>query len=326
MVGRIRIHDLDTLPTPLRPQLAAFGASDGDPPQDFGLIGRIKRLGHPASDYYAVYAVENDQVLSRVETLQLRFHGFEGAQTVVGISDVLTRPDGLGRGFAKALLREVHRRESARGRDWSFLWTHRSWGAHRLYESLGYEDVYSPPIALRESPRRAPRSLPAGYRWTTAGVRDEGRLERLFDAATRGRLGFVPRSRGFPRVRFRLGWRKPENHRILTFGRQAVGYANLSDLSSWNVSTNEVVVTLPEHLEPMVLGLEALARGRWLTFQVTSFVRDAEKVLATRGYAVYPTSHFVLMAKRLRSKPSRGEDLRGVFRSSRFSSHRGDMF
>jgi GNAT superfamily N-acetyltransferase len=295
-------------------------------PQDFRFLARIRRMGHPSSDYGAVYAVEKGQVLSRVETLHLAFMGIEGAQTVVGISDVLTRPEGIGRGYARTLLREVHRREKARGRNWSFLWTRRTWGAHRLYESLGYEDVYSPPSALREIPRSRRSAPPAGYRWRNVSRADAGRLERLLLRATAGRLGFVPRSRGSFRIRFELGWRKPENHRILLCRGREVGYAQLSEDSSWNLSTNEVTVTSAQHTTPMIEALEALARGRWLTFQGTSFVRDTESVLAGRGYAIYPSSHIVLMAKPLRSSASRGEDLRTVFRTARVSNHRGDSF
>jgi GNAT superfamily N-acetyltransferase len=322
----MRIYELDELPDRLLPQLAAFGVSDGDPPQDLRFIRRLRRMGHPASDYWGVYAVEGDQVLSRVETLQLPFRGRTGPQTVVGIADVLTRPNGIGQGFARALLREVHQREVARGRTWSFLWTHRTWGAHQLYRDLGYEDVYSPPHALGRDLRPRRCDPPAGYRWKAAKASDAGRLERLLARATYRRLGFVPRSRGSTRIRFRLGWRKPENYRILSCGARAVGYAYLSDSSDWNLTTNEVVVTSPDHIEPMVAALGNLARGRWLTFQGTSFVRDAEAALRARGYAIEPSSHTVLMAKPLRSRASRREDLRKVFHDPSFSSHRGDMF
>ncbi|MGD0250899.1 MAG: GNAT family N-acetyltransferase, partial [Thermoplasmata archaeon] len=314
------------LPDRLLLQLAAFAVSDGDPPQDVKFIRRLQHMGHPASDYWGVYAVEDDQVLSRVETLHLGFTGRTGPQTVVGISDVLTRPNGVGRGFARALLQEVHRRETAAGRTWSFLWTHRTWGAHHLYEELGYEDAYSPPHALRPIGRRARREPPLGYRWKVSRPSDAGRLERLLAIATEGRLGFVPRSRGSTRIRFRVGWRKPENLRILSRGSRAVGYAYLADDGPWNLTTQEVVVTSPDHREAMLDALEVLARGRWLTFQSTSFVRDSDPILREHGFAVYPASHVVLMAKPLGSQSSRGEDLRRVFRDPGFSSHRGDMF
>ncbi|MFI5418821.1 MAG: GNAT family N-acetyltransferase [Candidatus Lutacidiplasmatales archaeon] len=300
--------------------------SDGDPPQGYSFLRRLQRLGHPASDYFGVYAVEDGQLLSRIETLHLNFRGVDGPQSVVGIADVLTRPDGLGRGFARRLLGEVHRRELTRGRDWSFLWTRRSWGAHRLYGELGYRDVYSPPFAFREIPRTRRRALPAGYRWRTVRSADAARLERLLDDSRRDRLGFVPRARGATRLRFQLGWRRPENHRMLMFRARPVGYAFLSEQSGWNLSTNEVVLTSPHHVESMLTALEGLAAGRWLTFQWTTFVRDAQAALEARGYRVFPASHTVLMAKTLRSRRTREEDLRSVFQSPRFSSHRGDMF
>lgn len=322
----MRVYDLDELPKTLLPQLARFGVSDGDPPQDLPLIRRLRKLGYPASDYWGVYAVEDGRLRSRVETLQLAFTGRTGPQTVVGIADVLTLPDATGRGYARALLQKIHRRESGRGRAWSFLWTHRTWGAHRLYRDLGYEDVYSPPNALRRIPRTVRSEPRSGYGWRAARADDALRLERLLAASTEHRLGFVPRRRGSTQIRFRLGWRRPENHRILLYGARPVGYAHLSTSSDWNVTTNEVVVASLAHLEAMITGLEGLARGRWLTFQGTSLVHDADAFLRERGYLTVPTSHSVLMARRLGVRAVRGEDLRKVFGDPAFSNHRGDMF
>jgi GNAT superfamily N-acetyltransferase len=322
----MRIYDLDQLPEAVTPQLATFGVSDGDPPQDLALIRRLRRMGHPASDYWGVYAIEGEQVLSRVETLQLDFRGRAGSQKVVGVSDVLTLPSGVGRGFARALLTEVHRREAARGRRWSFLWTHRTWGAHGLYLDLGYQDVYSPPNALRLVPRRARRGPWPEYRWVVARPSDAPRLERLISTATHDRLGFVPRYRGSTRIRFRLGWRRPENYRILLHRGRPVGYVHLPSSADWNLIANEVLVTEPGHARAMLDGLERLAQGRWLVFQATSFVRDSEAELRARGYAIVPTSHSVLMAKPLGPPAGSGEDLRSICSDPAFSSHRGDMF
>jgi GNAT superfamily N-acetyltransferase len=321
----LRVYELRDLPRPLHPQLAAFGLGDGDPPQDRQFVRRLQRLGHPASEYVALYAVDGGQVLSRVESLRLPFSGRRSRQTVVGISDVLTRPEGLGRGFARTLLTEVHRREVAAGRRWAFLWTHRSWGAHRLYESLGYEDVYSPPNAIGWDHVRRARKPPTGYEFPRETATNGVRLERILRSATRGRLGFVPRPAGSLRTRLALGWRKAGSHRVLSKGSQSVGYAHFSDDSLWNLTANEVVVDSPEHLEPMLRSLEVVAGGRSLSFQGTSFVRDAEGLLRPGGYLVLPVSHGVLMAKPLVPRKSLGEDLRTVFSDPSLSSHRGDM-
>jgi GNAT superfamily N-acetyltransferase len=322
----MRIYDLDDLPESLYPQLGAFALSGAEPPQDIQFVRRLRKLPLAYSDYFAVYAVEGDRLLSRIETLHLPFVGRTGSQSVVGISDVVTRPEGLGRGLARTLLREVHRREIALGRRWSFLWTHRSWGAHALYESQGYEDVYTPPAALGpfRSRRKAPR--PSGYRWTRETSRDGKQLERLLAQATIGRLGFQPRTPGSFRAKYRMGWRKPENHLVLWHGTSAVGFAHLPEDTPWCLGVNEVVVVTPEHAEPMLRALEATAGRRKLAMQGTSYVSDAAALLRENGYLLLDTSHRVLMAKPLVSRTALGEDVRSVFTEAGLAMHRGDMF
>jgi GNAT superfamily N-acetyltransferase len=322
----VRIYDLDSLPPALLPQLATLAPTDGDAPQGIEFIRRARRAKLPASDYYAVYAVEDGKVLSRVESLQLPFAGVARREVVVGISDVLTRPEGIGRGLARGLLDEVHRRERRRGRRWSFLWTRRSWGAHRLYESMGYEDVYSYCSAVAEPSTSARRRAVRNYRLSPENSATGIRLERLLAEGTSGRLGFVPRAPDSFRTRFLLGWRKPGSHRLLFRGERAVGYAHVSDESRWNLSVNEVVVTEPTDREPMLERLEGLAGRRRLTFQATTFVRDAGALLLARKYQILPMSHAVLMAKDLTSRRPVGSELRSVFTDPRFSCHRGDMF
>jgi len=322
----VRIHALDELPAASLPQLAAFGPLDGDPPQGIEFIRQVRRWGLPASDYYGLYAVEDGEVLSRVESLRLRFTTRQGREDVVGISDVSTRPEGIGRGYARSLLTEVHRREVERGRRWSFLWTHRSWGAHRLYESLGYEDVYSPPTALRPIPRAPGRRLPKNFAWGRVTPTDARRLERILHASTNGRVGFVPRFPGSISLRFRTGWRKPENHRLLLESSKPIGYAHLLENSRWNLTTNEVVVTDEAHLGSMVDALEVLARGRWLTLHTTSFVTDTATVLRERGYRLFPSAHLTLMAKALVESGRSNWNPRSVCQDPSFSCHRGDVF
>lgn len=322
----MRIFDLGSLPAALRPQVVRFGVSDGDPPQDVALLRRQTRLGRPASSYYAVYAAEKGQLLSRVETLELPFTGRLGRGLVLGVADVCTLPAAIGRGYATTLLEEVHRRARKAGRPWSFLWTHRTWGAHRLYERLGYRDLYAPPSAMRPTSRRRAGSLPRAYRWTTGRPADGRRLEELLAEATAGRFGFLPRSTGSLALRLAMGWRRPEDHRILWRGSKAVGYAHLTDVSGWNVTSGEVVVTEPEHHEAMLEALEREAAGRWLTFQRTSFVRDAEGLLRERGYDLLWQAHTVLMGRPLGRSSGQRESVASAFDDPRFCSHRSQIF
>lgn len=320
------IFDLDELPSELHPQLSALRWLDGESPQDLAFVRRLQRAGFPATKYFGVYAVENGEVLAHVETLALPYRSGPGLPgTVLGIADVLTQPDALGRGLARRLLVHLHRREAAQGREWSFLWTHRSWGAHRLYERLGYRDVYSPPSAVRKLPSAASRRLPRGYSWRRAAVRDLGLLERLLGESTEERLGFVPRWKGSFRLKDRLGWRPVRNHLILGYEGAAVGYASVTrDLES--VAAHEVVVRESAHARAMLAALEREASGRWLTFGSTSFVAEFAPILTERKYALHSMTHVTLMARPLRAGARSGPDPAKVAADPAYSCHRGDQF
>ena len=321
----MNVTDLEHLPRSLYSQVGVLGLLDGDPPQGIDFVRRFRALGLPAAEYYAVYAIEKGGILSQVEVVRPRFTSEAGSEVVCGIAGVATRPDAVRRGLAGRLIREVHRREAALGLRWSFLWTHRSWGAHTLYERLGYRDVYSPPSAIRLPGRRRIRRLPSRYEWVTVTRRDLPTLERIFRRSTRGRLGFVSRPPGLLSARVRLGWRVPENHRILFHRGTAVGYAYLT-LSPWHVGVNEVLVDGPEHVVPMIEALESTEPERSISFGSTTFVRDARTDLERRGYVVYPLAHVTLMARPLTRDRTPVEDPARVCADPRFSCHRGDTF
>jgi GNAT superfamily N-acetyltransferase len=323
----MRIVELSDLPDPLGPQLAALNWLDGDPPQDLRFLRRLRRVGYPVSDYQALLAVEDAQILGKVETIVLPYVAPTGSEVAAGISGVVTRPDALRRGIARALLEEAHTRERTAGRHWAFLWTHRSWAAHHLYEELGYRDVYSPPAALRTIPRTPAPSLPAGYRWESIRSSDHENLERLLRDASRGRLGFIPRYAGSFRVGFQFGWRRPSEFRVLSEGSKPVGYAH-TPTGRYGRAAYEVVVTDPRHAPAMLDALEYEAAGGWLTLARTTFITDHDELLRKRGYAVYRQSHPTLMAKPLKAgfRLPRAADPATVFRTTRFSFHGGDVF
>ena len=321
----MKILDFDELPESLYPQVAAIRWLDREGPQDAAIVRRLRREGFPATDYFGVYAVEGGELLSRIEALSLPWRSGGAPQTVLGISDVLTRPDAVGRGFARRLLVELHRREAARGRRWSFLWTRRTWGAHRLYEKLGYRDVYSPPSALRKVPANVSGRLPPGLSWRRATARDLGRIERLLWSATRDRLGFVPRWPGSFRLRHRLGWRPASTHRLLMDSGRPDGYVHVTtELNT--VEAHEVVVEDQRNTDAMIAALERESAGRWLAYGSTSFAWDNRVRLASRGYDFYAQNHITLMARPL-GRATRGErPASEVAMDPRFSCHRGDHF
>ncbi|MFZ3355198.1 MAG: GNAT family N-acetyltransferase [Thermoplasmata archaeon] len=322
----MRILDLKALSPSLRYQLPVVGVLDGDPPWGYEFVRMSRKLRIPHADYHAVYAVESGEIQSHVGVLWLTFTTPTGAVPVTGIDNVATRPTAERRGWAAALMEEVHRRESDRGVAWAFLWTHRSWGAHRLYERLGYRDVYSPPAALKRLARNRRARLPVGYEWRPAALRDANRLDRIFRRATVGRLGFISRFPGSFRARFVLGWRRPENHRILFHHSREVGYANLAVSDTWSVTANEVIVVDPSHTDAMIQALETSTSNKWLLLETTTFVTDGATQLRKRGFSLHPATHRTLMAKSLQGPGRESAEVVRTIGSPRFSNHRGDMF
>jgi len=321
-----RVMTMASLPDSLEPSLAALDWLDNDPPLGAAVLRSARRAGAPLADYIGVVAVDRHEIVARVGVERPLLTTSEGTERFCAITSVATRPDALRRGLARSLLREVHRRESAEGPRWSLLWTHRTWGAHRLYEQLGYRDVYSPPSALRRIPVRGGHRLARPFALRSANASDAGLLGGILRRATSERLGFLPRHRGSFELRFRLGWRRPQDHHILLEGRRPVGFVHAAQTPR-AVLVLEAVVEDPGHATRMLDAVERLARGRWLAFGRTTFVNDAAAALAERGYDRFPRSHTTLMARRL--GPHRARDAAAwprLVADPRFSCHGGDMF
>lgn len=313
-----------------RQSLPALYVLDGGDTWDDEFLREIHRGPTAFVPYHAVYAVEGGEVLATVQVIRFPFAVRPAGRVLPasGLDYVVTRPDHLRKGLATRLIREVHRREIAAGRRWIFLWTRRSWGAHRAYEKLGYRDVYTPPYALRRVPSAPAPPAPSGYRLRKAKVRDAGLLESILDGCSRGRLGFVPRYRGSFRTRFRLRWCLPQDVRVLLHRGRPVGYVHATR-SLRALHVHEAVVP-PAHAQAMLTALERSARGRWLVIGRTNFVVDQRELLRARGYRSYPGTHATLMARPLRRSKEKAapgwRELRGTFSDPRFSLHAGDCF
>jgi GNAT superfamily N-acetyltransferase len=301
--------------------------ADGDPPSMPERTQSARVGGRPLQSYEALYLLERGVPLSRVASVRLDLRTVEGSEVVCGIADVGTRPDAVRRGFARSLLRETHRRAREEGVQWSFLWTRRSWGAHRAYEVEGYRDLYSSAVAYRKVPRAASGAVPpAGSTLRAARSADAPLLEELLHRATRDRVGFVPRAEGTFRVRFRLGWRRAADHRILFSEGAPVGYA-LVIRRQGGLHCPELVTVGPVRAGRWLSRVETLAGGRWLAFANTTFLRDGRTALERSGYAFVGRSHSVLMACPLTSAARRRwRELRAMVADPRFSLHGGDMF
>ncbi len=298
---------------------------DGDPPIEPSRLNGWLRAGYPFAPYLGFASVEGGRVLGRLGVLRLKLRTGSGDFPVAGLVDVVTRPDSLGRGVATSLLRAVHRRETEDGSAAILLWTRRSWRAHRLYEHLGYRDVYSAPAAVSPGPIRIARRPPSGCELRSARRTDLPTVERLFERASLGRVGWIPSHVPLQRARLRLGWRQPRNYRILWRGGRPVGYVEAL-VDPLQVLVREGALLDPADAPAMLSSVERLARGRWVVVSRTTLLGDLHPTLENAGYSFAEIGHSVLMARRLGPRGLASAVVAATARSERYSCHHGDTF
>lgn len=282
---------------------------------------RLKAL----ADYVGVFAVENGRVLGQIFVQRIPYAFRDGPGRISGIAVVGTRPDRGRHGIARRLLTEVHQREREAGLEFAALWTNRSWGAHTLYERLGYRDVYSSPWVVHgpAGPRRR-RARAPGVR---PGRRtDLEEIDRLHDRECERRLGFYRRPRGFSATDVLLGSIDPGKNLIVARqGPKLVGYAHI-DPSSSRVLCGELVGESSAVRRLLVSEVIRSAGKRHFVFQHT-LLGDAPALFRGHGYLSVPTSWYVLMGADLRHDWTRSEAV-GRFATDdpRFVCLAGDRF
>jgi GNAT superfamily N-acetyltransferase len=292
----LQIVDYNEVRAEWETQVQLLDASAGWYPMDFKRVNGARKAGYPAADYWGVYAVENGRVLSTVRVVRIPFTMDDGAEeTVSAIQGVVTRREHSGRGLAKKLLAEVHRREEGAGNRLSILWTGHGNVAHNLYTSIGYVDVYTPKLAMKRLGLRKGKG--GGYAVRPARMADAELIERIHAEATRGRVGFTPRPKGSLGAQFILGFVRPNSLRLVLSGREPVGYFQVQKGIGW-ARSDEVVIKPGVDPEEILSALESEAGGSWLTVLGT-FVRDSASLLRGRGYSFTDHSYFGLLARPL---------------------------
>lgn len=287
----LRIVPYDELPRRLDPERLALtlGAFSSALDRRSLEVYRRRQVGPVA--YVGLFALEDGELLGQAFALNLNYRSLAGTERLTGVSSVTTRADARRRGVATALLREVHRRERAAGTRFSLLWTSQGWFAHRLYEKLGYRDIYTPPVAVRlvAHGRRAPNGE------TLRPVRppELPALEALHRDRTAGGYGFVPRSPDFLRRRRAAGARLHDVWVYRVRGRLA-GYAVVSD-ETRQLRCGELVAR-PDDVPGLLDALERRAAPGLMALGNTP-VMAWEPELRRRGYVVRRNQEWrVLMA------------------------------
>ncbi|MFZ1024219.1 MAG: GNAT family N-acetyltransferase [Thermoplasmata archaeon] len=247
------------------------------------------------SDYVGLYAIEDNEVLGQVVVFRMPYTFPTGLGKVAGISFVVTRPDSGRKGIARSLLTEAHQRERSAGIRHVTLWTSRAWAAHRLYQGMGYRDLYGVQWAFRERTRRS--LLPRGYHVRTAARPDLKRLDQFHSEFTQGRWGFVPRTKALFQTDCRAHELEVSNLRLLTHRGGLSGYA-MCETVPGGVTCGELLGASSRDEELLIQAVEREARGGFSAFAFTPLTQRV-RWFSRRGYAISPGAYQVWMGMTL---------------------------
>lgn len=248
------------------------------------------------SEYVGVFALDRDEVIGQAFVLRIPYRFADGERWISGIRSVATRPDFAGRGVARRLMKEVHRLERESGSSEVLLWTNGSWGAHSLYLSLGYVDLYHEPYAVRLPRTRA--LVQAGTGPVEVGVSGLSEVERFHDETTSDALGFTPRMSGSLRREIMAGELDVTKElKVARDDKVLVGYSWVRE-ERQRIFCPELLFRTKSARETLLSDIES--RGRRIPVVISlGFVTENSRYLRRRGYQIYPCGWGVMMGYRL---------------------------
>lgn len=280
---------------------------------------------HRLAEYGGVFGVEHGRLVGQVFVWRIPYAFPDGPGIVGGVAAVATRPDRGGRGIAGTLLRDVHRREADAGVHQVALWTNASWGAHRLYERLGYRDLYAYPWAVH-APGSGRRLPPRPRSIRPARTSDLDELERLHNSVLRGRWGFAQRTVGAGRAAALEGRLDPAQSLLVAHvGPEITGYAHV-DRSPLRSVCGELVARTAAGARALIAEVLRKSSTVPVAFQHTPVSEAPERFRGPRFVAIAGGWH-VLMGRSL-DREGATSALRRTFGTAdpRFVCMAGDRF
>jgi GNAT superfamily N-acetyltransferase len=216
-------------------------------------VAHIRRADPRLFPFFAIYAVDDDQILGQVGVFRLPMISTVGREDVGAVWAVSTHPHHAGRGVASVLLDEAHARMRDAGLRFSMLGTNRYRVAYKLYRRHGYEDirVLATALASWETAHR-----PTRLRACRPGAAGFDQLDTVFQEIAGSYLGFAWRHMPFAPLRDKVA---REDLWIILKNNRPVGYAlahlnkpvlNISSLLvSDGIDTSEAVAAVVAELK-----------------------------------------------------------------------------
>jgi predicted N-acetyltransferase YhbS len=221
-------------------------------------VKKLRNQDRNCSDWFAMYAVEGDDVIGQVGAAYPTIKTIEGPMKLGYIWGVTTQPDKIKKGIARKLMERVHEQMREDGADIFALSTMRSLVAHGLYVSLGYHHIQ--PYGWNQ--RLCRKYKREGIR-VNIRKRSTSQMFDLYKKFSKGAFGFTNRHPKF--IEPRCLWFQYISE-INTFTREGepVGYA-LTTSGKKGVVIREIFCPKLDDVPECVRAIESKYKRKYIT-------------------------------------------------------------
>lgn len=244
-------------------------------------VAHIRRTDPRPFPFFALYAVDDSQILGQVGVFRLPMISNEGREDVGSVWAVSTHPHHAGRGVASLLLDEAHARMRAAGLRFSILGTNRYRVAYKLYQEHGYEDIQVLATALA---RWETAHQPTRLRVRRPGAAAFEQVDIIFQEIACSYLGFAWRHTPFTPLRDRV---PPEDVWIILENNRPVGYA-LAHLNQTVLNISSLLVSDGIDMSEAVAAVAAELKASYIKVKINRPV-EIESLKRAGFHVAQPT-------------------------------------
>jgi predicted acetyltransferase len=223
-------------------------------------VKTIRKVDKHVPDYFSLYAVEKEEILSQVGVVTVDTQTKHGVEEVGHIWGVCTKPSAARKGSAKKLMEETHARLLTDDIKYSFLGTGKSLVAYNLYRQLGYVDF----VDLNWGMKRCKPIKQSDIDVTFASDTKDESFADLFTKYSNGLLGFVHRPKNFLQVRKAWSWMPISMSGIFRKGKKHIGYV-LGSREGKVVRIRELCCPRIEDTKRCIEALEIKFKPKYMT-------------------------------------------------------------
>jgi hypothetical protein len=255
-------------------------------------VKTIRRVDRRVPDYFALYAVEKEEVLSQAGVVILDTRCDHGVEKVGFVWGVCTKLNAARKGFAGQLIEEVHARLASDDIGYSFLGTGKSLVAYNLYRKLGYMDFISMDRALKISKDKKQNEVAFSI------SKSNDTIVKLFHEYSRNLLGFIKRPDNFLEVRKAWSWMPYDTIGVFSVEEEPIGYL-VASREGKILKIRELVCPEADDVQRCVSSLESELNCDSILYDSIIGTSGKEEIIKS-GFNIPDGSWGVLMVKDLK--------------------------